>query len=113
MRVIVIIVVALVLLAAGAGAFLATRSPVSAESTVDADVTIECDAGAGLDPARCLAWGDAQLSAGSPSPTFEMDDLARLELTRSLFGFGGDCSAVYFIERYPNEAVWTEAVDCP
>lgn len=106
-------VVGLVLVVAAGGLVLATRPGVSVGSQVDPDVTVECAAGTGLDEGGCRAWGDAQLALGGPSTTFEMDDLARLRLERSLFGLGGECSAIYSIERYPDEPVWTEAVACP
>lgn len=102
-----------VLAAVIGGMLLVARPPVSVASASDADVTIECDAGTGLSADQCRSWGDATLAAGPPSATFEMDDVARLELTRSLFGLGSECSAVYAIERYPDRPAWTEPVDCP
>lgn len=105
--------VVLVVVVGAALALILTRSPARSPSSVDPDVTIECGAGTGLDPDDCAAWGDGALTAGPPSSTFEMKDLARLELTRSLLGFGPECSAVYYIERYPDDPVWTEPAGCP
>jgi hypothetical protein len=102
-----------VLVAVIALAVLVLRPPVIAMSEADSDVTISCSASVGLDAARCRDVSDQLLRGGPPSFTFEMDDLARLELDRSLFGFGADCTAAYFIERYPGEAVFTAEVECP
>lgn len=104
-------VVVLLALAAGA-AYLVLRPGVSVASAVDADVTIVCAGSTGADADTCAAWGDAILAAEPPSTTFEMQDLARLEVTRSLLGFGDACEAAYFLGRYPDSAVWTEPVDC-
>lgn len=107
------ILAAAVLLAVlvGAGAWL-LRPPVRTTSEVDADVAIVCAASTAAEVHACGAWGDELLSAGPPSTTFEMDDLVRLELSRSAFGFGGECEAAYYLGRYPDRPVWTEQVDC-
>jgi hypothetical protein len=104
---------ALVLAVAIAAAVVVLRPPVSAASQADPDVTISCAAWVGLDDAACRERGDGILRAGPPSSTFEMDDLARLELDRSWFGLGSGCTATYFIERYPDQAVFSEEVECP
>ena len=107
------ILVAAVVLAVlvGVGAWL-LRPPVRTTSAVDADVAIVCAASTAAEAAACGAWGDELLAAGPPSTTFEMDDLVRLELSRSTFGLGGECEAVYYLGRYPDRPVWTEQVAC-
>ena len=104
---------AVVLVAAIAVAVLLLRPPVDVASEVDPDVTISCAASVGLAEVACRERGDAILGDGPPSFTFEMEDLARLELDRSLLGLGSDCTAAYFIERYPDQAVFTDEVACP
>ena len=88
------------------------RPPTRVTSDVDADVTLECGAttGVGMDP--CRSWGDATLSLGPPSFTFEMDDLVRLRIDRTVLGFGSSCEVAYFTSRYPDVAVWTEETAC-
>ena len=103
-----VVLVALV----GIGAWLLLRPPMRVTSTVDGDVTIVCVASSGAEAAECGAWGDETLAAGPPSTTFELDDLVRLELSRSALGFGGECEAAYFLGRYPDRPVWTEQVAC-
>ncbi len=92
---------------------LVARPAVIATSLVDPDVRIECTSAAGADDGACLAWGDAILAEGSPSSTFEAEDVVRLRLDRGLLGFGDGCEAEWFLSRYPDEAVWTEDVACP
>jgi hypothetical protein len=87
------------------------RSPVEARSAVAPAVVIVCTASTDVDADACAAWGDELLDAGPPSTTFELKDLARVELGRTLLGFGR-CEAVYFLGRYPDSAVWTEPVAC-
>jgi hypothetical protein len=96
----------------GLGAWQVLRPPVRAAAGADPDVTVVCAAASGLEQAACAAWGDEILAAGPPSTTFEMEDLERLELSRSLLGLG-DCQVAYFLGRYPDDAAWTEATDCP
>ena len=105
-----LVVVAVVLVSAGW--FILGRAGVEAASTVDPDVTIRCDASTSVSEAACLAWGDDILRAGPPSHTFEMDDLARLDLTKGLF-FSDTCEVRYFVDRYADESVWTEELPCP
>lgn len=109
---IVVGVVALLVVAI-AIAVLVLRPPVRVASRADPDVTISCAAAIGLDDAGCRGMGDRILRGGPPSFTFEMDDLARLDLDRSLLGFGSQCAAAYFIERYPDQAVFTDPIECP
>ncbi len=92
-------------------AWQVVRSPVEARSSVAPDAVIVCGASTGVDAGGCVAWGDQLLDAGPPSTTFELQDLARVELSRTLLGFGR-CEAVYFLGRYPDSAVWTQPVDC-
>lgn len=101
--------VAVVLAALVVFALLRTTTEVS--SSVDPDVTVRCDGSIAED--ACAAWGDAILADGAPSFTFDMENLVRLELSRSMFGVGATCEAAYFIGRNPNEAVWTEEFACP
>jgi hypothetical protein len=102
---------AAVVVVAGAGALHLLRAPVEVASESDPDVTIECTAASGADDVACLAWGDAIIRGDPPSFTFEMDDLVRLRLERSWFGFGSECHASYLIARYA-EPAFTDAVDC-
>lgn len=86
---------------------------VQAVSAVDPDVTIECTAAVRLSEDACREYGDAILDEGAPSHTFEMDDLARLRLDRDLGGFGGTCTARYYLERYADDPAWTGKITCP
>ncbi len=88
------------------------RAPVEASSAVAPEVAIVCAASTGVGADACAAWGDELLAAGPPSTTFELKDLARVELSRALLGFGGQCEAAYFLGRYPDRAVWSEPVAC-
>lgn len=104
--------IVLVLAALGAaGWYLLLRPGVEVASAVDPDVTITCPASASVSEEACRTWGDGVLSAGPPSHTFEMDDLARLSLERG--PFGGPCTVSYVIERYSDDPAWTDAVACP
>jgi hypothetical protein len=96
----------------GAAAWLVLRPGVERTSTIDTDVTVACAGSTGLDADACVAWGDGLLAEGAPSTTFELEDVSRLELTRSGFGYGS-CEARWFLQRYPDEASWTEPVACP
>ncbi|MGH2446103.1 MAG: hypothetical protein ACRDGD_08705 [Candidatus Limnocylindria bacterium] len=89
-----------------------TGGSVEAASSVDPDVTIECTGSMRLSVEACGARGDAVLSEGAPSHTFEMDDLARLRFDRELWGFGSTCEARYYLERYADDPAWTEEVAC-
>lgn len=100
------VVVALV----GVAAFVLLRPPTEISAS-GSGVMIRCDASVVAED--CGSWGDAVLADGAPSSTFDMADFERLELTRSLFGFGSSCQAAYFIGRYPDDAAWTEDVPCP
>lgn len=106
-----VVVVAVVLV--GAGWLILGRAGVEATSTVDPDVTIRCDGATSVSEETCLAWGDDILRAGPPSHTFEFDDLARLDLTKALFGFSDTCEASFFLERYAEDPAWNEEVPCP
>jgi hypothetical protein len=105
-----LIVLVAVVVALAAVLFL--RPDAAATSSVDPDVSVECTAATGVGDASCLAWGDGILAEGSPSTTFEAEDVVRLRLDRELLGFGGSCTAEWFLGRYPDEVVWTEAVTC-
>lgn len=93
------------------GAFVLTRPMVQATSSVDPDVTVVCRAASGTADA-CRAWGDAILEEGPPSTTFEMQDLARLTITRGSFGLASTCEVSYAIQRYPDDPVWNDATPC-
>lgn len=108
----VAIAVAAAVLALVIGWLAIGRPAVRADSTAMPAVVVECAGSTGVSSATCAAWGDDILSDGGPSSTFDMDDLARLELRRGAWGFGGECEAAYFIGRYPDDAVWTEEVPC-
>ena len=106
------LVAALFLLAAGAGAALLLRPASSAPSTVDVDVTVECSGATGVGEAACGAWGDAILAEGSPTTTFEAQDIVRLRLDRALLGFGATCRAEWVLGRYPEDVAWSAEVAC-
>ena len=99
----VVVVVALAWLA---------RPSTRAASAVYPEVTIECAAMTGTDVDACRAWGDAILDRGPPSFTFEMDDLTRLRIHRSVLGFGSTCEVSYFTSRYPDDPVWSDEIPC-
>ena len=103
--------VAVVVVLAGVVGFGLLRTPTEVSSSLDPDVTVHCDGSIAED--ACASWGDAVLADGAPSFTFDMEDLVRLELTRSMFGFGSTCEAAHFTGRYPTDAVWTEDIGCP
>ena len=112
MRVLPWVVVLAVVVGGAAMALLLLRPASSATSTVDADVTVECSGATGVDDVACGAWGDAILAEGSPTTTFEAQDVVRLRLDRALFGFGDTCRAEWFLGRYPDDAAWSEEVAC-
>lgn len=93
-------------------AVLVLRPATSADSTVDADVTIECTAATGLDRAACRDRGDAILADGAPTTTFEAEDVVRLRIDRELLGFGDSCHAEWFLGRYPDDVAWSDDLDC-
>ena len=105
-------VIGLALLVAALVALLFLRPASSATSTVDADVTVECTGAVGVDEPACRAWGDGILAEGSPTTTFEAQDVVRLRLDRALLGFGRACRAEWFLGRYPDDVAWTEEVAC-
>lgn len=88
------------------------RPSVVTTSDLRADVAIECMAATGVDVAGCRVWGDTILSADPPSFTFEMDDLSRLEIDRPLAGMGTDCEVRYYLARYADDPVSTDAIAC-
>ena len=91
---------------------LVLRPATSATSTVDPDVTVECTPAAGVDEVACRDWGDAILADGSPTTTFEAQDVIRIRLDRDLFGFGEACRAEWYLGRYPDDVAWSESVPC-
>src|SRR5688572_23279826 len=97
----VAILVAVVLAVAAALFLVVSRPTVESSSTVDPDVTIECDGSTAVSEESCLAWGDEVLALGAPSTTFEMQDLVRLRFSKPLLGFGSPCQVGYFLQRYP------------
>ena len=112
LRMVRIGVISLALLVAALVAVLFLRPASSATSTVDADVTVECTGAVGFDEPACRSWGDGILAEGSPTTTFEAQDVVRLRLDRALLGFGGTCRAEWFLGRYPDDVAWTEEVAC-
>jgi hypothetical protein len=108
-----IIAAVVVLAIIGIAAWLAFgRPPVEAVATADAGVTVECAAATGVTASECQTWGDEILALGAPSTTFEMDDLARLAISRPLLGFGSPCQVDYYVERYPDDSVWDSDIPC-
>ena len=108
-----LVVVAGVLLVGVVVAAVMLRASTSATSTVDPDVSVKCAAGADVEEQTCRAWGDAILAEGSPTTTFEAQDIVRLRLDRELFGLGETCRAEWFLGRYPDDVAWSESVACP
>ena len=94
----------------GIAAFVLLRPPTEVSAS-GSDVMIRCDASVVAED--CGSWGDAVLADGAPTTTFDMADLERLDLSRSMLGLGSTCQAVYFIGRYPDDAAWTEDIACP
>lgn len=103
----------LLVVAAIVAAALLLRPVSSATSAVDPDVTVECSGATGVDETACRDWGDAILAEGSPTTTFEAEDVVRLRLDRALFGFGDTCRAEWFLGRYPDDVAWSDEVPCP
>jgi hypothetical protein len=101
---------AFVIVLAGVAAFVLLR-PATEVRASGSEAMIRCDASVMAED--CGTWGDAILADGAPTTTFDVADLERLDLARSLFGFGSSCEAAYFIGRYPDDAVWTEEIACP
>jgi hypothetical protein len=113
MRIGLWVVVLLLVVVGAAVALVLLRPATAATSTVDPDVTIECAGAAGIDSDGCRAWGDAILAEGSPTTTFEAEDVVRLRLDRAPFGLGEACRAEWFLGRYPEDVAWSEPVACP
>jgi hypothetical protein len=109
LRLVLVVVLALV---AAVAALLLLRPDAATVSSVDPQVTIECTGATAVDEEACRTWGDAILAEGSPSTTFEAEDLVRLRLDRAFLGFGATCHAEWFLGRYPADVVWDEEVTC-
>ena len=86
------------------------RRPTVVEDAADA--TIECTGWTGATD-DCGAWGAEVLAEGAPSNTFDFDDVERIRLDRPTFGLADECTVEYFVSRYPDEAAWSEEIDCP
>jgi hypothetical protein len=112
-RIAVAVAVGCLVLAAVAVAWILLQPGVTARSGVYPDVTIKCGAATAMDAPACLAWGDQVLLADPAPLTFERSDLARLQLDRSLLGWGGTCTVAYYVGRYPDDPVWSGEVPCP
>jgi hypothetical protein len=104
--------VVVIVVAAAAVGWLAIRAPVSATSTVNPRVTVQCAAATGVSAATCGEWGDQILADDPATQTFDRKDLRRVTFDRSLFGFGADGSVAWFIERDAEEPVWSGTVPC-
>jgi hypothetical protein len=104
-----VVVVALAAVLLAAWVLVIGRPTAEATSSVDPDVTVRCEGLASDD--ACGSYGDAMLASGPPSYTFEMEDLALLEIRRPVFG--GTCEARYYLQRYVDAPAWTEEVPCP
>lgn len=103
---------AIVLVPVAVAVLLLARPAVDVVSSVDEDVTIRCDGSTSVSRDDCMDWGDQILAEGEPSTTFEMEDLARLEISRPMLGFAAACEVAYFIQRYPEDPAWDEEVEC-
>lgn len=101
-----------VLVLVGATAYLVLRPSVEAASATAPGVVVECSAASGVSADACRPWGDEVLARGAPSHTFEMDDLARIVLDRSMLGLGPTCDVSYFISRDAQNRVWHQEVAC-
>ena len=107
-----IVGIAVVALLIGAAVYLLVlRSPVEAPSTALSGVTIECDAWTGVSAAGCASWGDAILTGGPPSRTFNLEDLERLRLSGAPLALGS-CHAEWFLGRDPVQPVWSDELEC-
>ena len=113
MRIGLWVVVPLLFVVGAVVALVLLRPATAITSTVDPDVTIECTGAVGIDSDGCHQGGDAILAEGSPTTTFEAEDVVRLRLDRALFGFGETCRAEWFLGRYPDDVAWSEPVACP
>lgn len=102
------------LVAAVAGAWIGLRafSATSVSHVGERQIEAECSGWTGVSEA-CGAWGEEVLARDAPSNTFEIDDVVRIRLDRTMLGFGPTCVAEYFLSRYPDDAAWTEEVPCP
>lgn len=103
---------AVVLVPVAVATLLLARPAVDVVSSADPDVTIRCDGSTSVPPAVCLDWGNQLLRAAPPSMTFEMQDLARLEISRPMLGFAAECRVAFFLQRYPNDSVSEEVSEC-
>ena len=112
LRAVVLAVVAVVVLVAAGIGWLAIRAPVTTPSPFFVGITIQCSAATGVSSETCGRWGDQVLDADPAPHTFERKDLRRVTFDRSLFGFGDTCTVAWFIERDPDEPVWSGAVPC-
>jgi hypothetical protein len=107
-----VVIAVAVLALLGALGYVLVRPSSMVTSATDPDVAIECDGSTGASGDACRAWGDEILAQGSPSHTFEMDDLARLVIDRPMWGFSPSCEVDYFISRDAANRAWREKVAC-
>jgi hypothetical protein len=112
MRMIAAALLVVVLAAAAIGAYLLLRPPVETTSSVRPAVTIRCDGSLSATEESCRAFGDAVIEMGAPSTTFEMDDVARLLISRQMLGVGSSCEVAYTLQRFPDDPLWTAEMEC-
>ena len=110
-RIVTIVTVVMALAVVGLGAYVVSQSSTTVVEDA-ADATIECTGWTGATD-ECAAWGADVLAEGSPSNTFELEDVVRIRLDRPAFGLAEACSVDYFLSRYPDDVAWSEDIDCP
>ena len=112
MRTRLVILAAALVLAAGAFYVLSrAATSVIVEHVGPMQISAECSGWTGVTE-RCREWGEAILTAGAPTTTFELEDVVRVRMDRPTFGLADRCTVEYFLGRYPDEVAWTEEVDC-
>ncbi len=110
-RIVTIVTVVMAVAVVGLGAYVVSQSSTTVVEDA-ADATIECTGWTGATDG-CAAWGADVLAEGSPSNTFELEDVVRIRLDRPTFGLAEACSVDYFLSRYPDDVAWSEEIDCP
>jgi hypothetical protein len=109
-RIVTIVTVIMAIAVVALGAYVVSQSSTTVVEDA-ADATIECTGWTGATD-DCAAWGAEVLAEGSPSSTFELEDVGRIRLDRPTFGLAGGCTVEYFLSRYPDDIAWSEEIDC-
>jgi hypothetical protein len=111
-RIVTIVTVIMGIVVVALGAYVVSRSSSTTVVEDAAGATIECTGWTGVTD-ECATWGAEVLAEGSPSNTFELEDVARIRLDRPTFGLAEGCTVEYYLSRYPDEVEWSEEIDCP